>query len=186
MNRAWILILSIFLCLQESVSAVQDDIANVLTVTASEQLVHTDYNYESFVKIPIELKFISSIKSEGDLYEGQTLKFTVVKDVRYNGKTLVRRGDTAEADISVIITSGMNGIPASIILSNFRINSIDTGSFSNNCEIFGQDRSLFVFPLKWALTPLPPTGSLTNFIMGGHVRVKAGKRITIYYYPEWN
>ena len=52
-------------------------------------------------------------------------------------------------------------------------------------EVFGQDRSLIVFPLKWALTILPPTGSLTNFIKGGHAKVKTNKTITLYYHPNW-
>ena len=79
----------------------------------------------------------------------------------------------------------MNGIPASIILKNFEIENIPKSKLSNTYELFGQDRSLIVFPLKWALTWLPPTGSLTNFIMGGHVRLKPRKKITIYYFPEW-
>ena len=66
-----------------------------------------------------------------------------------------------------------------------RINNIKKGQLSQSFEIFGQDRSLFVFPLKWALTPLPPTGSLTNFIKGGHAKLSENKTITIYFYPEW-
>ena len=79
----------------------------------------------------------------------------------------------------------MNGIPASIIFDNFKIQGISSSQLDESFEVFGQDRSLWVFPLKWALTPLPPTGSLTNFIKGGHVKVKRGKILTIYYHPHW-
>ena len=79
----------------------------------------------------------------------------------------------------------MNGIPASVILGDFEMENISKGQFSNSIEVFGQDRSLIVFPLKWALTILPPSGSLTNFIMGGHVKIKEKKILTVYYYPEW-
>ena len=79
----------------------------------------------------------------------------------------------------------MNGIPASIIVGNFEVENIPKGQISDSFEIRGQDRSLWVYPLKWALTILPPTGSLTNFIKGGHAKLKENKTIQIYYYPEW-
>ncbi len=69
----------------------------------------------------------------------------------------------------------MNGIPASIIFDDFKIDGITPGQVTDTLEVFGQDRTYFVFPLKWALTFLPPTGSLTNFIKGGHVRVRTNK-----------
>ena len=55
----------------------------------------------------------------------------------------------------------------------------------NVSEKFGLDLSLLVFPIKWALTFLPPTGSLTNFILGGHASIKENKIIELYYYPNW-
>ena len=79
----------------------------------------------------------------------------------------------------------MNGIPASIVFEDFKIDNVENGKLQNTLEVFGQDRSLIVFPIKWALTILPPTGSLTNFIMGGHARIRQGKTFTIYYHPEW-
>lgn len=79
----------------------------------------------------------------------------------------------------------MNGIPASIIFGDFKFENIDKNKIDYTYERFGQDRSLWVFPLKWALTILPPTGSLTNFIKGGHARLKTNKVIQLNYYPEW-
>ena len=79
----------------------------------------------------------------------------------------------------------MNGIPASIVFKDFDISEIAKGQISDTYEIYGQDRSWLVFPLKWALTILPPSGSLTNFIMGGHAKLKTKKPIIVYYYPEW-
>ena len=40
--------------------------------------------------------------------------------------------------------------------------------------------------MKWALTILPPSGSLTNFIKGGHAKLKTNEVIELYYYPDWN
>ena len=71
-------------------------------------------------------------------------------------------------------------------LSQYNVGDIiPKGQITDSFEIQGQDRSLWVYPLKWALTFLPPTGSLTNFIKGGHAKLKEDKTIEIYYYPNW-
>ena len=155
-----------------------DEVANNLPRAVAQPVVYKDYDYESTVPI-------QNIKSELDLYEGQYLDFKVAKDVLYDNQIVFRRGEIIAAKVSVIISPGMNGIPASIVLKDFDIKDIADGQMSDSYEVFGQDRSLLVFPLKWALTILPPTGSLTNFIMGGHAKLKTKKPITVYYYPEW-
>ena len=42
-----------------------------------------------------------------------------------------------------------------------------------------------VFPIKWALTPIPGVGSLTNFILGGNASITEDDTVTVYYYPDW-
>lgn len=79
----------------------------------------------------------------------------------------------------------MNGIPASFILGDFKFANVPAGKISDTYEVRGHDRSLWVFPLKWALTPIPPTGSATNFIKGGHAKLKTADTIRIYYHPGW-
>ena len=126
-----------------------------------------------------------NIKSEEELYEGQIVEFRLLKHVVYNNKILAKRGEIIPARVKMIISSGMNGIPASIIFENFQFKNIKPSQLNDLYEVYGQDRSLIVFPLKWALTILPPTGSLTNFIKGGHAKLKTNKTITIYYHPNW-
>ena len=162
-----------------------DEVADALPEAVVQPHIYTDYDFYSTIKIPVKLKVIKDIKSEKDLYEGQFIDFKVVKDVFYEDKLVIRRGTIVPAKVSVIITPGMNGIPASVIFKDFDIHGVKKGQITDSYEIFGQDRSLLVFPLKWALTILPPTGTLTNFIMGGHAKLKVKKPITIYYYPEW-
>ena len=87
--------------------------------------------------------------------------------------------------VETIINSGMNGIPASIIFGDFKFENIDSAKVTDTYEVYGQDRSLWVFPLKWALTFLPPTGTLTNFIKGGHAKLKDNETIEVYYHPNW-
>lgn len=185
MNKIILVLLLFFSSIPCFAELVEDDIAKNLPRAVCQPRVYQNYNYESMVKIPVKLKSMYNIKSESDVYEGQFIDFKVVKDILYNDKVVIRRGEIIPARISVIITPGMNGIPASIVFKDFDISEIAKGQISDTYEIYGQDRSWLVFPLKWALTILPPSGSLTNFIMGGHAKLKTKKPIIVYYYPEW-
>jgi hypothetical protein len=185
MNKLLGIIISLLLCLPVFSVVVEDEFATLLPVNQQKLDVYKNYNFESTEKIPINLKIIEPIKKETEVYEGQILNFKVSKDVLYSGKILLKRGTPAQAKVSIIITPGMNGIPASIIFNDFKIEGLTQGRISREYEISGQDRSWLVFPLKWALTALPPSGSLTNFIMGGHAKINYKKQMTIYYYPDW-
>ena len=80
----------------------------------------------------------------------------------------------------------MNGIPACIVIDNLQIEGLDNSKINGTIIKKGINLSLLVFPLKWALTFLPPTGSLTNLIKGGNATIDKKTEITIYYYPDWN
>lgn len=186
MNRFFALLFSLLIPACCFAQTTIDEVASNLPEAVRQPNINNDYNFENTTKIPVKLKILENIKSEFEVYEGQFVEFKVARDVVYNNKIIIKRGTPVLAKVSVIITSGMNGIPASIIFNDFDIEGIDKNKLSDSYEISGQNRSLLVFPLKWALTPIPPTGSLTNFIKGGHARVKSKKPFTIYYYPEWN
>lgn len=147
--------------------------------------VHMVYDYKSTVKLPVKIAIKEKIKSENDVYIGQNIEFEVENDVFYKRKLKIKKGQIVKAKVGLTISNGMNGIPASIIFENFKTENVKNGQIQDTLEVFGQDRSLIVFPLKWALTILPPTGSLTNFILGGHAKIRQGRTFTIYYYPEW-
>ena len=162
----------------------------VLRTVAPDKLVrpvaNLEYNYTDTDIVKIPLLIVHPIKSEKDLYEGQRIKFRVSQKVYYNKKLVVRNGQLATARVETIISNGMNGIPASIVLGDFEIPPLKKSRLSSSYEHFGLDLSLLVFPLKWALTPLPPTGSLTNFIKGGHANIRGYETISIYYHPNWD
>lgn len=147
--------------------------------------IHSTYDYTSTTKIPIKLSIIKDIKSENDIHEGDILNFLIKDEIKYNDKIIIQELTPATARVETISRSGMNGIPAIITLGDFKIKNIHNGQLTGFYDVKGQDRSIIVFPLKWALTILPPSGSLTNFIKGGHAKIKTKKPITIYYYPDW-
>lgn len=144
-----------------------------------------EYDYSSTKNIPIKLSIMEEISTKMPIVEGQTVKFKVLKDVEY-GNLNLKKGDIVEGQIECIVTSGMNGFPAEIILDNFKIPNVANTQLISTYTKSGQNRCIWVYPLKWALTPFPPTGSITNIIKGGHARIKTTDIITLYYYPEWN
>ncbi len=195
MNKYLLIVTFLILCFNplnvKAKEITEDNIVNsfLQNTDIKKPYIHKNYDYHSTKSIPLRISIKDRIKSESDLYEGQIVEFVVQKSIYEGDKIKIKRGDIIEARVSTIITSGMNGIPASVIFDYFKVKNapdkIKPGQISDALEIFGQDRSYFVFPLKWALTFLPPTGSLTNFIKGGHVRIKPKKVFTVYYYPEW-
>lgn len=165
----------------------QDELVNSTLIDKELPIPETNlkYNFEDTDIVLIKLKIDTPIKSENDIYEGQEINFKATSDAYYNGELIIKKGTLVPARIETIITPGMNGIPASIIIGNFKIENIKKSQITDSIELFGQDRSLWVFPLKWALTPLPPTGSLTNFIKGGHSKITEKRNIILEYHPNW-
>ena len=190
MNKKVISLILFLICFNLNIQAkaiIQDDFVNTTLKNKNleKPYVHNNYNYEDTKRVPVRLSVIADINSEKDLTEGQTVVFRSLQDVWHKGKKIIAKDELVNARVETIISSGMNGIPASIIFSDFKFKNVDEGQFSDTYEKYGQDRSLWVYPLKWALTILPPTGSLTNFIKGGHAKLKSDEVVEIYYYPNW-
>ncbi len=152
------------------------------------------YDYSSTKSVPIKLSILQEISTKAAPKEGQKLEFRVVDNVFCDGKLIIKKNTKANATLETIITSGMNGFPAEIIIRNFEL--ADLYDSSNEIKIKnsqlidiitkkGQNRALWVYPLKWALTPIPFVGSLTNLIKGGHAKITPEEVFVIYYYPEW-
>lgn len=144
-----------------------------------------EYDYSSTKCIPIILRVVKEISTKKPIYEGQKIQLVAVNAVYNDNNLILNKGDIIQGQIETIITSGMNGFPAEIILDNFEIPNIRQSQLVGTYTKAGVNRCLWVYPLKWAMTPLYPSGSLTNFIKGGHARIKPSDIITIYYYPEW-
>lgn len=168
--------------------------ANPVTDTVAQELlqdvivhkpdVNSSYNYESIESKIIRVRIINDVKSEADVKEGDKLCFESLDNIYYKGQKLLAKGDIVYAYVESSISNGMNGIPGNIVLGNFETINIPNSQLSDDVEIYGLDLSWLVFPLKWALTFLPPTGSLTNFIKGGHANIKANEIIEIRFYPK--
>lgn len=149
-------------------------------------LVNLNYNYESTFCIPINLRITEEISTKDkDLYEGKPLQFKVAKTVFYKHKVILHEGDIVYGQVKYIISSGLNGIPYSLIIDDFKFKNLDPNKIKSEYQKDGFNRTYLVLPLKWSLTFLPPTGSLTNFIKGGHSKITPKDKITLYYFPNW-
>lgn len=152
-----------------------------------ELVQNTDYDYTSVerleVKIQLDQDKISTKK--GKIEEGQKIQFRVKRDVKYKGKTIIPKFTLVTATVQTYITKGMNGIPATIIVDNVQIEGVDNSKVKGTIIKRGVNLSLLVFPIKWLLTVLPPSGSLTNFITGGNATIDKKTNLYVLYYPNW-
>jgi len=159
----------------------------ILTLCSMQAAVQAlEYDFSSTLAIPIELSPMAEISTKERITDGERIELRVLNDVFYNGKLKIKKGEIATAKVETVITAGMNGFPAEIILGSFELPDIKSSQILSNYSKLGQNRCLWVYPLKWALTPIPPTGSLTNLIYGGHAKLKPNDIVKIYYYPEWD
>lgn len=143
------------------------------------------YNYKDTDYVNIRLTPLVELASNGEIYEGQEVKFKVRNNVFCHGTLLVKKGTIITGKIETILTKGMNGFPAEIILNNFKFDGIKDTQLMGEYIKTGRNYALLVYPIKWALTPIPFVGSFTNLIMGGEAKIRTDDIITIKYFPHW-
>ena len=188
MNKIYSIILIFFFSITSAIALERDSF--VEETLAGKDLVkpkaNINYNYETLNRIPIKLNITEEISTKNEnIYDGQELKFKVKEDVFFNNKLLIKQGTIATAKLETIIERGMNGLPATLIIDNFKINNIPQEKLKCTIIHKGHNRAYYVFPIKWVLTPTIIGGYLANFLLGGHAILKQKKTITIYYYPDW-
>jgi len=194
MNRLFLIIFSIFIinsCAglgfsQELVrdTFVENSLANTELVNPYNPV---EYNFQNtdVVTIPLRIDEKITTARKNKSYEGQKVKFFVDEDVYYNHKILVKKDTPVEAKIEIIITRGLAGIPAEIFLTDFSIDGIDNAKIQQYCVKRGFSTTTLILPIKWALTPFPPLGSLTNLAIGGNATISPKKRFYINYFPNY-
>ena len=134
--------------------------------------------------LPVENADTKIVQTEVLPYNFEST-YRVLQDTYCKRRTILKKDQIVTAKIETIITSGMNGFPAEIILGDFEIPNIEKSKLMDSYTKKGQNRCFWVYPLKWSLTIIPFVGSLTNLIMGGHARIKTTDVVTVYYYPDW-
>ena len=189
MNKVFSLLFSMFLFSSLSTFAFERDTfieESLEKQNIEKPIQNLKYDYTAVDKIPIKLQIQTPITTKNDsIVEGQPIDFVVREDVKYNHRVVIPKGTKATAVIQTYQSRGMNGIPAIIVLDNFKIPNIEQYKLKDVYIKRGQDRSYIVFPIKWALTLIPFAGYSTNLILGGHAHIKKKHNVIIYYYPKW-
>ncbi len=188
MNKFIVLIFLFIFCAFDISYCATDEIMDELLKndTSAKPACNLNYNYQSVESIPIKLQITEKISTKKDgIYDGQKVTFKVRQNVKYNGKIFLKQGTIVTANVDGLLTRGMNGIPAAIIIDNYHIEGIDNSKIRGFYKKRGLNLSLMVYPIKWALTPIPGVGSLTNFILGGNASITPNDTVIIYYYPHW-
>lgn len=166
----------------------EDEITKELLKNANiaKPQTNLNYNYESFERIPIKLQIINPISTKaGSIVEGQVIDFIVKEDVRYKSQIIIKKGTLVSAIVQTYMDRGMNGVPATLIIDDFNIEGIDKNKLKATYIKRGQNRTLIVLPIKWALTLIPFAGYVSNLIIGGHANIKKKNTIILFYYPNW-
>ncbi len=181
-------ILILCICPAFANDVVTDSVADSLLKNTNpvKPFQNTNYNYESVEKIPVKLKITEKVTTRGNkIYDNQQLTFTVRNPVKYKNKVIFNNGDVFTANVATYLSNGMNGIPAMIIVDNFKSNKVSESQLAGTYLKKGFNLTPLVYPLKWVLIIIPPTGFATNFIKGGHAKITGNDTVTVYYYPEW-
>lgn len=143
------------------------------------------YNYQDTNFVPIKMSVLKEYSSKEDIFEGQEVELRVLRDAYFRNCLIVKKGTIVKAKIETVITKGMNGFPAEIVLDDFKIPNVKDSQLMSTYIKTGKNYALLVYPLKWALTPIPFVGSLTNLIMGGEAKIKKDDIIVVKFYPYW-
>ena len=190
MNKIFAFVLSLAILLTPTM-VLAHSVPEVMPIAESVEVTESEvktlpYNFESVYRVPIKLSITEKITTKGQtLTEGQTIQFRVVKDTYCKRKTFLKKDNIVNAKIETVISPGMNGFPAEIIVGDFEIPGARPTQLVDTYVKKGQNRCYVVYPIKWALTIIPFVGSLTNLIMGGNAKIKPSDEVVIYYYPDW-
>ena len=190
LNKLFSVIFAFFLLASMSVKATEDDeITKELLKYADIKNPQTNlkYNYESVERVPIKLQIINPISTKNEsITEGQVIDFIVKEDVKYNSKIIVKKGTKVTGVVQTYMDRGLNGVPAILIIDDFEIEGINKNRLKATYIKRGQNRTLIVLPIKWALTIIPFAGYVSNFIIGGHANIKKKNTVILFYYPNWS
>ena len=183
-------IISVFIFISSSytIAIENDEITKELLKNAdiTNPQTNLNYNYESFERVPIKLEILEPISTKkGSVAEGQIIEFIVKEDVIYDSSIIIEKGTNVTAKVQTFMDRGMNGIPATLIIDDFNIEGIDKNKLKATYIKRGQNRTLIVLPIKWALTFIPFAGYVSNLIIGGHANIKKKNTIILFYYPNW-
>lgn len=180
---------TLFWGINPSYSIVRDDFIEQILInkTTDEPKINDnyDYSYTDYVEIPLRITETITTSKRNKSFEGKELNFIVFEDIFYNKEKIIKRGTIVTARLELMTTRGFAGVPAEIFITDFKIPNLDEKGIVQPISKRGFSMTAWILPVKWALTPLPPLGSLTNVFVGFNTKLTPDETIILKYYPNY-
>lgn len=160
-------IINLFLCLLTAT------ILNASSANAAAPSKKID-DFEALNRIPMKLKILSEISTKSDIFEGQKLVFTTTEDVVLTHKKVLPAGSRVFGTVETISQCEKSGIPANLIIGNFKIEYMPTVKINGQILKVGANRSVWVRPLY----------PLFFAVKGGQAKILPNEIFEVYYIPK--
>jgi len=144
--------------------------------------IRTKTRYDFTKKqIPILIKIDKNFKADKNSKEGQFLSFFTIKDFTL-GKNKLPKGTKITGRVETISSSDKMGVPESVVVDNFFVDSNPNIVFYGSIKKTGANRSIWVYPLYQAGNfAFYVAGFVFVPIHGGHARFSTNEVYTVYY-----
>lgn len=127
--------------------------------------------YEELNRIPLNLQIISDISTKSNLTEGQKVVFLTRENVVLTHKKVLPAGSRVFGTVETISQNEPLGVPANLIIGNFKIEYMPTIKLEGQIIKQGANRTYWTFnPIFFA-------------VRGGHAKIKSDEIYTVYYTP---
>ena len=152
-------------------NAITDNLVNYINKTTVSAVVKNeiDFNLEQG---KIKVSPIKRYTTRTGLYEGESIDFVLVQDVKIKDK-LYKKGELIRARVETVSKNMAYGVPADLVISNFVLP--DKILLSGQIERQGANRALWVYPTGYILMPFFLLGAFIFPIRGGHAKLYPSK-----------
>jgi hypothetical protein len=117
---------------------------------------------------------MNSVSTKNNLKEGQKLVFVTTEDTVLKHNKVLPCDSRVFGTIETVSLNERKGVPANIIIGDFKIEYMSNLKIEGNIIKQGANRSLWVMPL------LP----ILYLVKGGHAKINTEEQFTIYYTPQ--
>lgn len=165
-----IFILSTAFCMTLN-AALADDFHRLYKPLTSDRI--RTGNFEELNRIPLKVKAIADVSTKKGLTEGQKIIFLTTEDTVLRHNKVLAAGSRVFGKVETVSPNEMKGIPANLIVGDFKIEYMSTVKLEGEINKEGANRAIWVRPLLPLLFP----------VRGGHAKIDADEVFTLYYTP---
>lgn len=140
--------------------------------STSNVSTNLNYNYQSINNAVLKIKIDKTITTKEKPQEGSYVNFHTVSDLKLANGKIIPKNTSVIARIETVSQNDIMGVPANLVIDNFKINQFENLSILNNINKTGANRSLWVYPVVYVGLFFFGAGVLFTPIRGGHAKIK--------------